>query len=311
MSSNHPNVATSLMMLEHTNPARPAHDATTVLVCVHGSVAYARLFGNSCAPCTNRHIFHEPLPPVCRVFLVRVRVGSGVWLAIRTLAARHAHPSCSPPCCCSLCSFRVSEKSIMASEEPAPSLLTQPCVCPGHTMGIVEINFSPITEEGTFFVSACMGTSTLPLVLRRGDDVHHNVPPPRVPCGAVCALNEPALTRSICVPLPPDKKPMLRDGDTGDWVGTFEGHKGAVWSAKLNRSATLVATGAADYSAKLWDAITGEEKVHIDHEHIVKTVAFSHVRGRARGFSICQSACFCVRAHLVGITTARMCRCAG
>lgn len=49
MSSNHPNVATSLMMLEHTNPARPAHDATTVLVCVHGSVAYARSFGNSCA----------------------------------------------------------------------------------------------------------------------------------------------------------------------------------------------------------------------------------------------------------------------
>ena len=109
VSSNHPNVATSLMMLEHTNPARPAHDATTVLVCVHGSVADARSFGNSCAPCTNRHILHEPLPPVCRVFLVRVRVGSGVWLAIRTLAARHAHPSCSPPCYCSLCSFRVSE----------------------------------------------------------------------------------------------------------------------------------------------------------------------------------------------------------
>jgi len=77
-----------------------------------------------------------------------------------------------------------------------------------------------------------------------------------------------------------DHTPMLRDGVTGDWIGTFTGHKGAVWGVAVDSVALLTATASADYTAKLWDAVTGKEIHSWEHPKVARSVSFAHDRSR-------------------------------
>jgi serine-threonine kinase receptor-associated protein len=75
-----------------------------------------------------------------------------------------------------------------------------------------------------------------------------------------------------------DKHPQIRDGESGDWIGSFHGHRGAVWSCKVDTlTRTLAATASGDFSAKLWSVTTGRELCEIGaHKHVVKSLDFTN-----------------------------------
>uniref|UniRef100_A0A2K5QWK4 Serine-threonine kinase receptor-associated protein n=1 Tax=Cebus imitator TaxID=2715852 RepID=A0A2K5QWK4_CEBIM len=56
-----------------------------------------------------------------------------------------------------------------------------------------------------------------------------------------------------------DDKPMPHQGDTGDWIGTFLRHK----------DATKAAIAAADFRAKVWDAVSGDESMTLDSHYLL------------------------------------------
>lgn len=103
-----------------------------------------------------------------------------------------------------------------------------PLTCSGHARPVVNLYFSDVTSDGLYYMlSASKGKSFC--LLEVGLPFYFFV--------------------RMCANRISDGQPMVRQGDTGDWIGTFMGHKGAVWGCALNSDATKAATASADFTA--------------------------------------------------------------
>ena len=72
-----------------------------------------------------------------------------------------------------------------------------------------------------------------------------------------------------------DHHPTLWYSDTGNRIGTFVGHNGAVWTADITKDSKTLATGSADTSCKLWDVESGTCFFTFQFDQPVRAVNFA------------------------------------
>jgi len=72
-----------------------------------------------------------------------------------------------------------------------------------------------------------------------------------------------------------DQVPCVWFSHNGERLGTYEGHVGAVWTIDVDPTTTLLATGAADNTMRLWEVSTGKLLKTWEFESSIKRVEFS------------------------------------
>jgi len=73
-----------------------------------------------------------------------------------------------------------------------------------------------------------------------------------------------------------DATPSVWWSHNGERVGSFDGHNGAVWCIDPRYDSSILLSGSADNSCKLWDVKTGAEMVSIDTKSAVRTCGWSY-----------------------------------
>eukprot|EP00735_Rhodelphis_limneticus_P003572 TRINITY_DN15058_c0_g1::TRINITY_DN15058_c0_g1_i1::g.24939::m.24939 TRINITY_DN15058_c0_g1::TRINITY_DN15058_c0_g1_i1::g.24939 ORF type:complete len:323 (+),score=84.18,sp/B5FZ19/EIF3I_TAEGU/45.96/9e-111,WD40/PF00400.27/0.7,WD40/PF00400.27/1.5e-08,WD40/PF00400.27/26,WD40/PF00400.27/1.7e-05,WD40/PF00400.27/0.0052,WD40/PF00400.27/2.8e+02,WD40/PF00400.27/4.8e-08,Nucleoporin_N/PF08801.6/1.4,Nucleoporin_N/PF08801.6/4.8,PD40/PF07676.7/2.5e+03,PD40/PF07676.7/4e+02,PD40/PF07676.7/1,FAD_binding_8/PF08022.7/ len=72
-----------------------------------------------------------------------------------------------------------------------------------------------------------------------------------------------------------DTKPTAWWAETGERIGTYNGHNGAVWAVDVDYDTKRIVTGSADNTAKIWVAETGQELYTFHKKTPVRSVAIS------------------------------------
>jgi translation initiation factor 3 subunit I len=72
-----------------------------------------------------------------------------------------------------------------------------------------------------------------------------------------------------------DLVPSVWRTETGERLGTYEGHKGTIWDLDCDRFTKRLLTASADATCRLWDVKTGESLFTFPHKGPVRGVSWA------------------------------------
>ena len=75
-----------------------------------------------------------------------------------------------------------------------------------------------------------------------------------------------------------DKWATVWRSETGERLGSYEGHNGSIWNLHVTPDSRHLFTASADNSCKVWDVNTGKELYSFEHDSPCRNVQISTVR---------------------------------
>ena len=72
-----------------------------------------------------------------------------------------------------------------------------------------------------------------------------------------------------------DKSPNVWYSQTGELLGSYDGHNGAVFDLDVDYNTERLITGSGDNTARLWDVKTGQSMHQWEFKTSVRSVQFS------------------------------------